>query len=84
MLTCTPQHNIAGEMEERLISFEEEEPEEWIKRKASGGASVPPLPAASLLLLYYFIKCKSCQGRTTQSLVQSTLSRLNYNLITEP
>lgn len=87
MLTFNPQHNNAGEMEERLISFEEEEEEEWINRKPSGGASVPPLPATSLLLLYYFIKCKSCQGRATQSLVQSrhsTLSRLNYNLITEP
>lgn len=25
MLTCTPQQDIAGEMEDRLISFEEEE-----------------------------------------------------------
>lgn len=86
-LTDTPTHNVAGETEDGLISTEEEEAKERINRKPSGGASVPPLPASSLLLLYYFIKRKSCQGHTTPSLVQSrhsTLSRLNYNLITEP
>jgi len=72
---------------EPLVSFEPSpKGEEWINRKQSGNLSVSPLPATLLVLLYYFIKSKSCKCHSTPSLVQfchSTLSRLNYNLITQ-